>query len=81
MILPPFHGKLYHKKNICSTPYALKFQHFLAFDNIDPIKIFYGILLSKQFWKEHNFWSDGFFACSIGEANPETIRRYIENQG
>jgi len=41
----------------------------------------YPIRLSKQFWKEHTFWSDGFFACSIGEANPETIRRYIENQG
>ncbi|WP_199765465.1 transposase, partial [Helicobacter suis] len=27
------------------------------------------------------FWTDGFFACSIGEANPETIKRYIENQG
>ncbi|WP_180371466.1 transposase, partial [Helicobacter suis] len=26
-------------------------------------------------------WTDGFFACSIGEANPETIKRYIENQG
>jgi len=25
--------------------------------------------------------SDGYFACSIGDANSETIRRYIENQG
>ena len=39
------------------------------------------VYLSKYFWKEHTFWSDGYFACSIGEANPETIRRYIENQG
>ena len=39
------------------------------------------LYLSKHFWKEHTFWSDGYFACSIGEANPETIRRYIENQG
>ena len=38
-------------------------------------------ILSKHFWKEHTFWSDGFFACSIGEANPATIRKYIENQG
>jgi len=37
--------------------------------------------LSKHFWKEHTFWSDGYFACSIGEANPDTIRKYIENQG
>ncbi|MFA8030252.1 IS200/IS605 family transposase [Helicobacter pylori] len=38
-------------------------------------------LLQKHFWKEKTFWTDGFFACSIGEANPETIRSYIENQG
>lgn len=37
--------------------------------------------LSKHFWKERVFWSDGYFACSIGEASPETIRKYIENQG
>ena len=35
--------------------------------------------LRKHFWKEKT--SDGFFACSIGEANPETIKAYIENQG
>lgn len=39
------------------------------------------IILSKQFWKERTFWSDGYFVCSIGEANPDTIRKYIENQG
>ena len=37
--------------------------------------------LSKHFWKGQTFWSDGYFSCSIGEASPETIRRYIENQG
>lgn len=31
--------------------------------------------LRKHFWKEQKFWTDGFFACSIGEANPETIKR------
>ena len=40
----------------------------------------YPKFLSKHFWKEHTFWSDGYFTCSIGEANPETIKRYIENQ-
>ncbi|WP_024773607.1 transposase, partial [Helicobacter pylori] len=38
-------------------------------------------LLQKHFWKEKTFWTDGFFACSIGEANPEIIKSYIENQG
>lgn len=38
-------------------------------------------MLTKQFWKEHTFWSDEYFVCSIGEANPDTVRKYIENQG
>lgn len=25
------------------------------------------IQLRKQFWKEKTFWSDGYFACSIGK--------------
>jgi len=37
--------------------------------------------LSKNFWKEHTFWSDGYFVCSIGEASPDTIRQYILSQG
>ncbi|GAB3006144.1 hypothetical protein GCM10027051_01630 [Niabella terrae] len=38
-------------------------------------------ILSKNFWKEHAFWSDGYFVCSIGEASPETVRQYILSQG
>jgi len=37
--------------------------------------------LSKHFWKEKIFWSDGYFVCSVGEASPETIQKYIQNQG
>ena len=37
--------------------------------------------LKQHFWKENTFWSDGYFVCSIEEANPRTIRRYIETQG
>ena len=37
--------------------------------------------LKKEFWKENTFWSDGYFVCSIGEANNDTIRKYIEQQG
>ena len=37
--------------------------------------------LSKQFWKEKTFWSDGYFACSIGNISKETIEKYIQNQG
>lgn len=41
----------------------------------------YQIVLQKHFWKEKTFWTDGYFVCSIGEANPETLRKYIQNQG
>lgn len=37
-------------------------------------------ILFTQFWKENTFWSDGYFVCSIGNANPETIKKYIEEQ-
>ena len=37
--------------------------------------------LRRHFWKEHTFWSDGYFVFSIGETPPETVRKYIENQG
>ena len=37
--------------------------------------------LKKQFWKENTFWSDGYFVCSTGNANMETIKKYIEEQG
>lgn len=38
-------------------------------------------VLSKHFWKEHTFGSDGYFVCSIGEASPDTVRQYILSQG
>ena len=37
--------------------------------------------LSKHFWKEKTFLSDGYFACSAGNASAATIAHYIENQG
>lgn len=41
----------------------------------------YGSMLRKYFWKEKTLWSDGYFVCSIGEANPNTVIEYIRNQG
>lgn len=41
----------------------------------------YGNMLRQYFWKEKTLWSDGYFVCSIGEANPNTIREYIKQQG
>lgn len=38
-------------------------------------------LLSKEFWKEKTFWSDGYFACSVGYASKDVIDNYIKSQG
>ena len=37
--------------------------------------------LRPRYWKKHIFWSDGYFACSVGELSQATIEHYIENQG
>ena len=36
--------------------------------------------LKKHFWKEKTFWSDGYFACSIGNVSQQKIRMYIQSQ-
>ncbi len=41
----------------------------------------YKPLLSKCYRGKKVFWSDGYFACSIGEVSTTTIQKYIENQG
>lgn len=41
----------------------------------------YGSFLSKQYWRKKIFWSDGYFACSIGEVSSATIQKYIGSQG
>ncbi|MCF2643337.1 transposase, partial [Roseburia hominis] len=29
--------------------------------------------LRKHFWKEHTFWTDGYFACSVGNVSEEML--------
>ncbi len=41
----------------------------------------YRTYLAKHYWKKHIFWSDGYFACSIGEVPSATIEKYIAAQG
>jgi len=38
-------------------------------------------ILRKHFWKERTFWSDGYFACSIGQVSKDIIQKYIHTQG
>jgi putative transposase len=42
---------------------------------------YHGSYLSKQYWKHQTLWSDGYFACSIGQVSQEIIEKYIQNQG
>lgn len=37
--------------------------------------------LSRHFWKENTFWTDGYFVCSVGNVSEKQLRKYIENQG
>jgi putative transposase len=39
------------------------------------------LYLQKNFWKKQTFWSDGYFACSIGNVSRDTIEKYIQSQG
>lgn len=41
----------------------------------------YGDFLRHNFYKEHTFWTNGYFVFSIGNVSQETIKKYIENQG
>ena len=39
------------------------------------------IYLSSFGRKEHTFWTDGYFVCSIGNVSEKMLKAYIENQG
>ena len=30
--------------------------------------------LRKHFWKEHTFWTDGYFVCSVGNVSEEMLK-------
>ena len=42
---------------------------------------FHKEFLSKQYWQRRILWSDGYFACSIGQVSQKIIEKYIQNQG
>lgn len=37
--------------------------------------------LSRFYWKRKVLWSDGYFACSVGQVSQKAIEMYIRNQG
>ena len=40
----------------------------------------YKQFLKNHFWKEHTFWSDGYFVASIGNANEKLFRNILQNK-
>ena len=38
-------------------------------------------ILRNIFGKNNTFWTDGYFACSVGNVFEEILKQYIENQG
>ena len=38
-------------------------------------------LLSKEFWKEKTFWTDGYYISTVGNVSEIVLKEYIENQG
>ena len=41
----------------------------------------YSKFLRQCYWKKKIFWSDGYFACSVGKVSRATIKHYIDTQG
>lgn len=41
----------------------------------------FACVLKNEYWKKKVFWSDGYFACNIGEVSEDTVQHYIKNQG
>lgn len=37
-------------------------------------------ILNLHFWKEHTFWSDGYYTSSIGKVSEEVVNNYINSQ-
>ena len=40
----------------------------------------YSSFLSKHFWKEHTFWTDGYFACSVGNVTEKMLKNLSRNK-
>ena len=39
------------------------------------------LFLQKYYWKEHTFWTDGYFVASVGDVSAKALQEYIQNQG
>ena len=70
------HLLISYPPNISVTSIVRKLKQ----ESVHYLWLNYYNFLKKEFWKEHTFWSDDYFVCSIEEANPDTIRKYRESR-
>lgn len=73
-----------HLHILIDLPPTLSVQQIVH--QIKQVSTYYAYKTNKNFlkqyyWKENTLFSDGYFACSTGDASTETIRKYIDNQG
>ena len=62
-------------ESVCNMVKTIKQETtYLLWKEFEPF-------LTKRYWKRRIFWSDGDFACSVGDASSETIKQYIAKQG
>lgn len=68
---------------ISSEPKVSPLQIVRILKQQSTIKIWkmYPKELSRHYWKENTFWTDGYFVSTIGEVSTKTLRHYIQNQG
>ncbi len=65
----------YAAERICDIIYIIRQR------TIHWLWMRYKAFLFKHYCKKYTFWSDGYFACSIGEVSSVTIEKYIFEQG
>ena len=68
---------------ISSKPKVSPLQIVRILKQQSTIKIWkmYPKELSRHYWKENTFWTDGYFVSTIGEVSSKTLRHYIQSQG
>lgn len=72
------------------THFMISYEPEISISNIvQQLKSYTTFHLWKRFedilrcfyWRDKAIWTKGYFVCSIGNSNPETIQNYIKNQG
>ena len=67
----------YRKKLLMSKQISDDIKQF-SYEICQKLKV---IIRYMETDKEHTFWTDGYFVCSVGNVSEEMLRKYIENQG